>query len=113
MAHDSAAGRKFQYAWTVNAQPQGGNTPELTFSPNNFGVFNVQVTISDVTPPPPPLQRPKHFPVRCWNPPPPPPPPTPVTATTMITITEMPPTITSVMADPTTIACAGNTTGAH
>src|SRR6201989_3029765 len=46
-----AAGRKLQYAWTVNAPPQGGNTPEFTFTPNNFGVFNVQVTISDVTPP--------------------------------------------------------------
>ncbi|MFL6446286.1 MAG: PKD domain-containing protein, partial [Bryobacteraceae bacterium] len=72
-----APGRKLQYAWTVNAQPQGGNTPEFTFTPNSFGVFNVQVTISDVTPPPPPMQRPKHFPVRCWNPPPPPPPPSP------------------------------------
>src|SRR3954469_12445106 len=108
-----AVGRKLQYAWTVNAQPQGGNTPEFTFTPNNFGVFNVQVTIADVTPPPPPMQRPKHFPVRCWNPPPPPPPPTPVTATTTITISETPPTITSVTADPTTVACAGNTTGAH
>ncbi len=108
-----AAGRKVQYVWTVNGQPQGGNTPEFTFTPNNIGTFAVQVTISDVTPPPPPMQRPKHFPARCWNPPPPPPPPAPVTAATTITISEMAPTITSVTADPTTLACAANTTGAH
>ena len=106
-------GRKLQYAWTVNGQAQGGNTPEFTFTPNNVGTFNVQVTISDVTPPPPPMERPKHFPVRCWNPPPPPPPPAPVTATTTVSITETPPTITRVTADPTTLACAPNTTGAH
>ena len=108
-----AAGRKIQYAWTVNGQPQGGDMPEFTFTPNNVGTFAVQVTISDVTPPPPPMQRPKHMPVRCWNPPPPPPPPTPVTATTTITINETAPTITSVGADPTALACAANTTGAH
>jgi hypothetical protein len=107
------AGRKLQYAWTVNGQPQGGNTPEFTFTPNNVGTFTVQVTISDVTPPPPPMQRPKNFPVRCWKPPPPPPAPTPVTATTTITISETAPTISSVTADPTTLACAANTTGAH
>lgn len=106
-------GRKIQYAWKVNDQPQGGNTPEFTFTPNNTGTFNVQVTISDVTPPPPPMQRPKHFPARCWNPPPPPPPPAPVTATTMIAITETAPAIQSVTADPNTLACAANTTGAH
>ncbi|MBV8552740.1 MAG: PKD domain-containing protein [Acidobacteriaceae bacterium] len=108
-----AAGRKIQYAWTVNSQPQGGDTPEFTFTPNNTGTFNVQVTISDVTPPPPPMQRPKHFPARCWNPPPPPPPPAPVRASTTIAISEMAPTITSVTADPTALACAANTTGAH
>jgi hypothetical protein len=108
-----AAGRKIQYAWTVNSEPQGGNTPEFTFTPNNTGTFNVQVTISDVTPPPPPMQRPKHFPARCWNPPPPPPPPAPVTARTTISISETAPTITSVTADPTSLACAANTTGAH
>src|SRR5690349_4566255 len=51
-----AAGRIIQYAWTLNGQSQGGNTPEFTFTPNNTGTFNVQVTISDVTPPPPPMQ---------------------------------------------------------
>ena len=107
------AGRKLQYAWTVNGQPQGGNTPEFTFTPNNAGTFAVQVTISDVTPPPPPMQRPKHFPARCWNPPPPPPPPAPVTATTTVTVNEMAPTITGVTADPTSLACAADTTGAH
>ena len=34
-----APGPTLQYAWTVNAQPQGGNTSEFTFTPNNFGVF--------------------------------------------------------------------------
>ncbi|HEY7304736.1 MAG TPA: PKD domain-containing protein [Bryobacteraceae bacterium] len=108
-----AAGRMIQYAWTVNGQPQGSNTPAFTFTPNNVGTFTVQVTISDVTPPPPPMQRPKHFPVRCWNPPPPPPPPAPVTATTTITISETAPAITSVTADPTTLACAANTASTH
>ena len=108
-----AAGRTIQYAWTLNGQAQGGNTPEFTFTPNNVGTFTVQVTISDVTPPPPPMQRPKNFPVRCWNPPPPPPPPTPVTATATVTINEMVPTISSVAADPNTLACAANATGAH
>ena len=107
------AGRKIQYAWTVNGQAQGSDAPELTFTPNNTGTFAVQVTISDVTPPPPPMQRPKHFPARCWNPPPPPPPPAPVTAMTTITIKEMAPAITSVIADPTALACAANTSGAH
>jgi len=109
----AAAGRKIEYAWTVNGQPQGGNTPEFMFTPNNAGTFTVQVMISDVTPPPPPMQRPKHFPARCWNPPPPPPPPAPVTATTTVTIIEEPPTISSVTADPNTLACAADTTGAH
>lgn len=108
-----AAGRKIAYAWTLNGQAQGGDTPEFTFTPNNTGTFNVQVTISDVTPPPPPMQRPKHFPARCWNPPPPPPQPAPVTATATITVSEMAPTISSVTADPNTLACAANTTGAH
>ena len=108
-----AAGRTIQYAWTVNGQPQGGNTPEFTFTPNNVGTFAVQVTISDVTPPPPPMQRPKKFPVRCWNPPPPPRAPAPVTAMATISISEMAPTISSVTADPNTLACAANTTGAH
>lgn len=108
-----APGRKIQYAWTVNGRPQGGNTPQFAFTPNNVGTFTVKVTISDVTPPPPPMQRPIHFPARCWNPPPPPPAPVPVTATTTITINEMAPTITSVAADPATLACASNTTTAH
>ena len=108
-----APGRTIQYAWMLNGQPQGGNTPEFTFTPNNTGTFNVQVTISDVTPPPPPMERPKHFPARCWNPPPSPPPPAPVSATATITISEMVPTISGVTADPNTLACAANTTGAH
>ncbi|MBV9500059.1 MAG: PKD domain-containing protein [Acidobacteriaceae bacterium] len=108
-----AAGRTIQYAWTLNGQPQGANTPEFTFTPNNTGTFTVQVTISDVTPPPPPMQRPKHFPARCWNPPPPPPSPAPVNATSTITISDTAPAITGVTADPNTLACTANTTGAH
>jgi hypothetical protein len=106
-------GRTIEYAWMLNGQRQGGNTPDFTFTPNNTGTFTVQVTISDVTPPPPPMQRPKNFPARCWNPPPPPPPPAPVTATATVTVNEMAPTIAGVTADPNTLACAANTAGTH
>ena len=107
------SGRTIQYAWTLNGQAQGGNTPDFSFTPNNTGTFNVQLTVTDTTPPPPPMERPKKFPERCWTPPPPPAAPAPVTATATITISEMAPTISAVTADPNTLACAANTTGAH
>lgn len=107
------AGHNLQYAWTMNGQAQGGNSPDFTFTPNNTGSFNVQVTVTDTTPPPPPMERPKNISVRCWVQPPTPPPAAPVTATATITVNDTAPTITTVTADPNTLACSANANGTH
>ena len=106
-------GHNLTYAWTVNGQPQGGNSPDLTFTPNNTGSFNVQVTVTDTTPPPPPMERPKKFPVRCWVQPATPPPAAPVNATATLTVNESAPTITGVTATPTALSCAADKNGQH
>lgn len=107
------SGHTLQYAWTLNGQAQGGNTPDFTFTPNNTGTFTAQVTVTDTTPPPPPMERPAKFPVRCWVQPPNPPPVAPVTATASVTVSEAQPTVSSATADPNTLACAANTNGVH
>ncbi|MBV9404408.1 MAG: PKD domain-containing protein, partial [Acidobacteriaceae bacterium] len=107
------SGHTLQYAWTVNGQAQGSNSPDLSFTPNNTGSFNVQVTVRDTTPPPPPMERPKKFPERCWVQPPTPPPAQPVNATATITVSDDTPTISSVTASPTTLTCAADKTGTH
>lgn len=107
------ADRKLSYAWTVNGQAQEANAPDLTFTPNNTGSFSVQLTVTDTTPPPPPMERPKKFPERCWVQPTPPPPVAPVTASATMTVGDTTPTISSVTATPTELACAANTTGTH
>ena len=107
------ADHKLTFAWTVNGQAQGGNTPDLTFTPNNSGTSNVQLTVTDTTPPPPPMEKPKKFPERCWTQPPPPPPVAPVTATATVTVSAPPPTISNVAATPTELTCAANTNGTH
>ena len=104
--------RKLAYAWTVNGQAQDGNSPDLTFTPNSASSFSVQLTVSDTTPPPAPMERPKKFPVRCWTQPAPPPPVSPVTATATITVADNAPTISSVTSTPTELTCAANQ-GAH
>lgn len=106
-------GHNLTYAWTLNGQAQGSNSADFTFTPNNTGSFNAQVTVSDTTPPPPPMERPKNIPVRCWVQPPTPPPTAPVTASATVTVSDSAPTITSVTANPDTLACAANTTGTH
>jgi outer membrane protein OmpA-like peptidoglycan-associated protein len=105
--------QKLSYAWTLNGQTQGSDSPEFTFTPNNTGTFNVQVTVKDTTPPPAPLERPAKFPVRCWVQPPTPPPAQPVTATATVTVDTSSPQVTSVTATPNTLACAANTNGTH
>jgi outer membrane protein W len=105
--------RKLKYAWTVNGQAQGSDSPDFSFTPNNTGSFSVQVTVTDTTPPPPPLERPKKFPVRCWVQPPPPAPVAPVNGSTTITITAAAPTISNVSASPTTLSCAADKNGTH
>jgi outer membrane protein OmpA-like peptidoglycan-associated protein len=107
------AGHTLQYAWTLNGQTSGSNSADFTFTPNNAGDFAVAVTVTDPTPPPAPMERPKKFPVRCWIQPPTPPPAAPVTATTTITVADPTPTISSVSSSPTTLACAADQSGAH
>ncbi len=107
------ASHTLKYAWTVNGQAQGGDSPDFSFTPSNTGSFNIQVTVNDTTPPPPPMERPKKFPVRCWVQPPAPAPVAPVTATTTVTINAAAPTISNVAADPNTLACAANASGTH
>ena len=105
--------QKLSYSWTMNGQAQGSDSADFTFTPNNTGSFSIQVSVKDTTPPPPPMERPKKFPVRCWVQPPTPPPAQPVTATATVTVNDSAPTISSVTANPTTLACAANTTGTH
>jgi outer membrane protein OmpA-like peptidoglycan-associated protein len=107
---NAPADRKLTYAWTLNGQPQQSTGPDLTFTPNNVGSFSVQLTVTDTTPPPPPLERPKKFPVRCWVQPPAPQPPAPVTASATVTVSDTAPTISSVTATPTQLTCAADKT---
>jgi len=39
------AGRELTYKWRVNGQPMGGNTPELTFTPDRGGAYNVELDV--------------------------------------------------------------------
>lgn len=114
--HSTASGpegHKLKYAWTLNGQPSGSDSADFTFTPNNTGDFNVAVTVTDTTPPPPMPERPKKFPERCWTPPTPPPPVAPVTATTTVTVSDQAPTISGVTASPTSLSCAADKTGTH
>ncbi len=107
------SGHTLTYAWKLNGQASGSNSPDFTFTPNNTGDFTVEVTVTDTTPPPPPMQRPKDIPERCWVAPPAPQAAAPVTATTTVTVQETAPQITSVTADPSSLSCAANTSGTH
>jgi hypothetical protein len=105
-----ASGHALTYAWKLNGQSAGSNSADFSFTPNNAGAFQVEVTVSDATPPPAPAERPKEIPVRCWVAPPVPPPPAPVTASATVTVTESgPPAISSVTATPSSLTC-GDTT---
>jgi len=59
------------------------------------------------------MEKPAKFPVRCWVQPPTPPPAQPVTATATVTVDTSSPQVTSVTANPNTLACAANTNGTH
>lgn len=39
------AGRPITYKWRVNGQPMGGNTPELTFTPDRAGAYNIELDV--------------------------------------------------------------------
>jgi hypothetical protein len=106
------AGQTLKYAWTVNGEAQGGDSPDLTITPNNGGTFNVQLTVSDTTPPPT-MEKPPKFPNRCWIPPTIPA-PTPVTVAATLNIQEYTqPQISSVTASPNTLSCAADPNGQH
>ena len=107
------AGHTLAYAWKLNGQGSGSNSPDFTFTPNNTGSFTVEVTVSDTTPPPPALTRPKNIPERCWVQPPAPQAAAPVTATTTVTVNESAPEVTNVTATPNTLTCAADTSGTH
>jgi outer membrane protein OmpA-like peptidoglycan-associated protein len=107
------AGHTLAYAWKLNGQASGSNSPDFTFTPNNTGSFTVEVTVSDTTPPPPAMTRPKNIPERCWVQPPAPQAAAPVTATTTVTVNESAPEVTNVTATPNTLTCAADTSGTH
>jgi outer membrane protein OmpA-like peptidoglycan-associated protein len=112
-AEEAPAGHNLTYAWTVNGQSQSATGADLTYTPTASGTFNVQVTVTDPTPPPAPMEKPAKFPVRCWIQPPAIQPVAPVTGSTSFTVaSDAAPTISSVSAASSTLACAANT-GAH
>ena len=108
----AAQGRTYTYAWTLNGAAQTATGTDLTFTPNNTGSFNVQLTVTDTTPAPKAPERPKHVPLRCWPEYTIPPNPAPVTATATVTVNDQGPTISSVAADPNQLVAADNQ-GAH
>jgi outer membrane protein OmpA-like peptidoglycan-associated protein len=42
-------GHPLTYTWKLNGQPQGGNSPDFTFTPNNAGDFTVDLDVADST----------------------------------------------------------------
>jgi hypothetical protein len=81
-------------------------------TPNNAGTFNVQVTVSDTTPPPA-VNRPPDIPERCWQPPAVQP-VAPVTATAALTVNGYErPQIATVAATPGALSCAADPNGPH
>ena len=105
------ADHKLTYAWTVNGQSQGSGTPDLTFTPGP-GTSNVQLTVTDTTPPPAPMERPKNISVRCWVQPPAPAPVAPVTASTSVTVSDVGPTISNISASAANGSSAAGAGGA-
>jgi outer membrane protein OmpA-like peptidoglycan-associated protein len=101
-------GRTVTFAWTLNGAAQTATGPDFTFTPNNTGSFNVQLTVTDTTAPPKVPERPKNVPERCWPTYTVPPNPAPVTATTSVTVSDQGPTITAVAADPNQLVAADN-----
>jgi opacity protein-like surface antigen len=103
-----ASGRTITYAWTLNGAAQTATGPDFTFTPNNTGAFNVQVTVTDTTAAPKVPERPKHVPERCWPTYTIPPNPPPATATATVTVSDQGPSITAVTADPNQLVAADN-----
>jgi opacity protein-like surface antigen/outer membrane protein OmpA-like peptidoglycan-associated protein len=45
------SGHQLSYAWKLNGNAQGSNSPDFSFTPNNAGDFTVEVEVSDSTNP--------------------------------------------------------------
>jgi opacity protein-like surface antigen/outer membrane protein OmpA-like peptidoglycan-associated protein len=43
------AGHPLTYTWKLNGAPQGSNSPDFSFTPNNAGDFNVELEVADST----------------------------------------------------------------
>ena len=81
-------GHTLKYAWKKNGVPDGGNTPDYSFTPNNAGDFKIEVAITDATDPSRTVSAgPKTFTVQDYT----------------------PPQISSVTASPNALSCSADT----
>lgn len=86
------AGHTLNYAWKVNGAASGTDSPDLTFTPNNAGDFQVEVTVTDATNPSRTVTA------------------GPVT----LSVKEyVEPQITNISATPNALSCAADTNGVH
>jgi outer membrane protein OmpA-like peptidoglycan-associated protein len=93
--HSSASdptGHTLTYAWKLNGQPSGSNSPDFSFTPNNAGDNTVEVAITDSTNPSRTVTA------------------GPITVSVKDYVE---PQITSVSASPNALTCAADTTGTH
>jgi flagellar motor protein MotB len=79
------AGRALTYKWKVNGQPMGGNSPELSFTPDRPGDYKIEMDVEAENTP--------NHPVRTASAPP----------LTLNVQPYNPPTVTNVMANPAAI----------
>ena len=79
------AGRTITYKWKVNGQPMGGNSPELTFTPDRAGEYKIELSVEAENNP--------NLPVRVASAPP----------LTLNVQPYNPPTVSNVMANPAAI----------
>lgn len=86
------AGHTLNYTWVVNGSSSGNGSSDLTFTPNNTGDFQIQVTITDAA-----------NPAR-----------TVTSGPITLSVREAGnPQISSISATPDTLSCASDTTGTH
>ena len=86
------AGHTLTYAWKLNGAAQGSNSADFSFTPNNAGDFQVEVTVTDSTNPSRTVSA------------------GPIT----VAVKEYTqPQITGVSASPAELTCASDTTGTH
>jgi hypothetical protein len=85
-------GHALHYAWKFNGAPSAGDSPNFAFTPSSPGAYTVEVTVTDATDPSRSVTA------------------GPVTLNIQDAAK---PTITSVAANPTTLACASDANGTH